>query len=220
VPGPDPQGNPNQSDDGDDAEEASVAHMPPPNLGNNDPDGEDPDDDDDDASLTSTEDSSDQSEADSMEDEEAEQTDDGNGPIKTAETEEGTTFEIPFINKLISFGMTIPQALAIIKNGATNPNVFARLFTDSALTELFLREPLTSLKILVIKRVQIFHCWLNKRHKAGVSLTWIDLDKFDDNVMVSLVEAASRGSSAREQSSSSGKDSSGILLPTFSGSQN
>jgi hypothetical protein len=115
--------------------------------------------------------------------------------------------------------MTVPQALAIIKNRATNPNVFARLFTDSALTELSLREPLTTLKILVVERVQMFHRWLTERHKAGVSLTWIDLDKFDDNVMASLVEAASRGSTAHECSSSSGKDSSGISLPTFSGSQ-
>jgi hypothetical protein len=152
-PGLDPQGNLNQSDDGDDGEEVSVAHMPPPNLGNkNDPD-DDPDDDDDDESSTSTEHSSYQSEADSMEDKEAEQNDDGDDPIENAETEEGTTFEIPFINKLISFGMTIPQALAIIKNGATNPNLFARLFTDSALTELFLWEPLTTLKILMVERV-------------------------------------------------------------------
>jgi hypothetical protein len=65
----------------------------------------------------------------------------------------------------------------------------------------------------------MFHRWLNERHKAGMSLTRIDLSKFDDNVMASLVEAASRGSTARERSSSSGKDSSGISLPTFSGSQ-
>jgi hypothetical protein len=154
-----------------------------------------------------------------MEDEDAKQNEDGDDPIETTGTEEGTTFEIPFIKKLISFGMTIPQALAIVKNGASNPNVFARLFTDLALTELFLREPLTTLKTLVVERVQIFHCWLNERHKAGVSLTCIDLDRFDDNVMASLVEAASRGSTARERSSSIGKDSSGILLPSFLGSQ-
>ncbi|MCK7580948.1 MAG: hypothetical protein MZV65_38610 [Chromatiales bacterium] len=218
-PGPDPQGNPIQSDGGDDGEDVPVARMPPPNLGNDDSDDEDPDDDGDDDSSTSTEDSSDQSEVDSTGDEEAEQNEDGDDPIETAQTEEGTTFEIPFIEKLISFGMTIPQALAIVENGATNPNVFARLFTDSALTELFLREPLTTLKILVVERVRMFHRWLNERHKAGVSLTRIDLDKFDDNVMASLVEAASRGSTARERSSSSGKDSSGISLPTFSGSQ-
>jgi hypothetical protein len=153
-----------------------------------------------------------------MEDKEDEKNEDGDGPIETAETDEGTTFEIPFIKKLISFGMTIPQALAIVKNRATNPNVFARLFTDLALMELFLWEPLITLKILVVERVQMFHHWLNERHKA-MSLTCIDLDRFDDNVMASLVEAASRGSTARERSSSSGKDSSRILLPTFSGSQ-
>jgi hypothetical protein len=98
--------------------------------------------------------------------------------------------------------MTIPQALAIIKNGATNPNVFVRLFTDSVLMELFLLEPLTTLKILVVKRVQMFHHWLNKCHKAGMPLTWIDLDKFDDNVMASLVEVASHGNTARASSSS------------------
>jgi hypothetical protein len=219
VPGPDPQGNLNQSDDRDDDEDASVAHMPPANLGDDDLDGDDPDDDDNDESSTNTEDSSGQPDANSMEDEEAEQRDDGGDPIETAETNEGTIFEVPFIDKLISFGMTGPQALAIIENGATNPNVFARLFTDSALTELFLRELFTTLKILMVKRVQMFHCWLNECHKAGVSLTRIDLDKFDDNVMASLMEAASHRSTVRERSSSSGKDSSGILLPMFSSSQ-
>jgi hypothetical protein len=116
---------------------------------------------------------------------------------KLQKKKKGTTFEIPFIKKLISFGMSIPQALAIVKNGATDPNVFARLFTDSALMELFLREKLTTLKILMVKRVQMFHRWLNERHKASVSLTHIDLDKFDDNIMASLLEAASCGSTAR-----------------------
>ena len=58
-PGPDPQGNPIQSDDGDDGEEVPVARMLPPNLGNDDSDDEDPGDDDDDDLSTSTEDSSD-----------------------------------------------------------------------------------------------------------------------------------------------------------------
>jgi hypothetical protein len=91
-PGPDPQGNPIQLDDGDDGEEVPVARMPPTNLGNDDLDDEDPDNDDDDDLLTSTEDSSDQSEADSMEDEEAEQNEDGDDPIKTAEKEERNHF--------------------------------------------------------------------------------------------------------------------------------
>jgi hypothetical protein len=121
APGPDPQGNRNQLDDGDDDEEASVAHMLPANLGDNDPDGDNPDDDDDDELLTNTEDSSDQSDADSMEDREAEQHDGGGDPIETAETDEGTIFKVPFIYKLISFGMTIPQALAIIKVGLQIP---------------------------------------------------------------------------------------------------
>jgi hypothetical protein len=82
VPSPDPQGNPNQLDDVDDDEEASLAHMLPPNLGDDDLDDDDPDDDDDDKLWTSTGDSSDQSEADSMEDEEAEQHDDGSNPIE------------------------------------------------------------------------------------------------------------------------------------------
>jgi hypothetical protein len=110
------------------------------------------------------------------------------------------------------------QANFIVLNGATNPNAFARLFTESALDALFEKEHLNDLRVLVVERVRMFHRWLNERHGAGESLTGISLDGFTDQVMATLVEADSRGIEKRVRDGATSKGT-GLSLPTFNGSQ-
>jgi len=105
-----------------------------------------------------------------------------------------------------------------VLNGATSPNVFARLFTKSALNALFEKEHLNDLRILVVERVKMFHKWLNEWHVAGELLTSISLAGFNDQVMVTLVEADSHGSTMRVCDEGSSKGT-GLTLPTFNGSQ-
>jgi hypothetical protein len=64
----------------------------------------------------------------------------------------------------------------------------------------------------------MFYHWLNDWHGARDSLTGIALDRFTDNVMVTLVDADSRESATRTRESSSSKGS-GLTLPTFNGNQ-
>jgi hypothetical protein len=70
----------------------------------------------------------------------------------------------------------------------------------------------------VVERVKMFHRWLNERHGACESLTGIPLDGFTDQVMATLVEADSRGSVKRGRDGATSKGT-GMLLPTFNGSQ-
>jgi hypothetical protein len=169
--------------------------MPPPNLGDNDPD-EDPEDSDDKSSSSSDSDMS--------------------TLFLHLRDDEGD--KEPAVNKDAAEQGETDDALVIVDNGATSPNVFARLFTQTALTELFTREPLDMLRILVMERVRMFHRWLNERHKLGVSLSRTALDQFDDEVMTTLVEADSCGSVEHERSGTGSKDA-GVTLPTFSGAQ-
>jgi hypothetical protein len=67
-------------------------------------------------------------------------------------------FEIPFRDKLQSFGLSKPKANFIVQNGAISPVVFARLFSQSALDSLFKKYQLSNLRILVVQRVKMFHC--------------------------------------------------------------
>jgi hypothetical protein len=107
----------------------------------------------------------------------------------------------------------------LVLNGAMNPNAFARLFTKSALDDLFEKENLSDLRILVVERVKMFHHWLNERQGDGESLTGIlALDGFTDQVMATLVDADSRGSAKRERDGASSKGT-GLMLPTFNGIQ-
>jgi hypothetical protein len=147
VPNPDAQ---------DDNGGHRVAQMPPPNLGGDDPD-EDPEDSDDGTSLSSE--LSDLSTffpdgGDNKGDEPTENED----LVEQGETDDGSTiYEVLFFEMLQGFDLTREQALVIIDNGVTLPNVFARLFTQMALTELFTGEPLDMLRILVMDRVGMFH---------------------------------------------------------------
>jgi fructosamine-3-kinase len=64
----------------------------------------------------------------------------------------------------------------------------------------------------------MFYHWLNDRHGARDLLTGIALDKFTDNVMVTLVDADSCESAKHTHESSSSKGS-GLSLPTSNGNQ-
>ena len=60
----------------------------------------------------------------------------------------------------------------------------------------------------------MFYRWLNERHKAGVSLSRVALEMFDDKMMATLVDADSHEGVVREQSGTGYKDP-GFMLPTF-----
>jgi hypothetical protein len=206
-----------QVEEEDDDEDDSGEHpqMPPPNLG--DPGADDSGNGGGTDSSSSTSDST----LDSGDSSEESNTDDEVGddnPTLMGLLEGDVAFEIPFRDKLRSFGLSEFQANLIVLNGATSPNVFARLFTRSALDALFEKEHLDDLRILVVERVKMFHRWLNERHVAGESLIHISLAGFTDQVMATLVEADSRGSATRVRDEGSSKGT-GLTLPTFNGTQ-
>ena len=193
--------------------------MPPPDLGAF---GNYRDNDDDDGDDDGSSDASDHSSQTGSEGSEAENEDEpdpqGNDPVPQGNLNGNVFFEIPFHEKLQSFGLTEPQVDFIVLNGATSPNTFARLFTSSALDALFKTDLLRTIMILVMERVKMFHRWLNERHSAGESLTGISLDRFTDTAMASLVEADSRGSVRRGHDGATSKGT-GLSLPTFNGVQ-
>ena len=197
---------PSLSSSDDDEEPEDLPPMPPRIL--EDQDGGDDDDDNNSSESSLSDSSSNSSDSDQEEHtDEAEET--GQVPLGTLDGD--VVFEIPFRDKLRSFGLSELQANRVVLNGATNPNAFARLFSKSA-------EHLNDLRILVVERVKMFHRWLNDRHGAGESLIGISLDGFTDQAMASLVEADSRGSVKRERDGASGKGTK-LSLPTFNGVQ-
>jgi hypothetical protein len=141
-------------------------------------------------------------------------------PIPLGSLDGKIAFEIPFRDKLQCFGLSDCelQANLIVQNGTTNPNVFARLFSQSALDSLFEKDQLNDLRILVVQRVKMLHRWLNDRHGAGESLTGIALEGFTNQVMATLVDVDSHGSAKCERDSTSSKGT-GLTLPTFNGNQ-
>jgi hypothetical protein len=125
-----------------------------------------------------------------------------------------------FKAKLMSFGMTGELAQIIVDNGASNVYSFARFFNKSALSELFTQEyGLDKIPMLVKQRIKIFHRWLQKCHNEGEDLLHINLEKFNDKVLESLIDEEGDGASTvRGRGSMSIKDS-GLSLPTFNGNQ-
>jgi hypothetical protein len=192
----------------------NLTPMPPADLG--DPESDDDDDDDGSSDGSSSSDASTHS-SDSDQESGTDDEDEAN-PIPMGLLDGTIAFEIPFRDKLRSFGLSEPEANFIVQNGATSPIVFARLFSQSALDSLFEKHQLSDLRILVVQRVKMFHRWLNDWHGAGKSLTGIALEGFTDQVMATLVDADSRGSAKRERDSMSSKGT-GLSLPTFSGNQ-
>jgi hypothetical protein len=181
-PGPPPaetQGEPSSSDD----EESTP--IPPPNLGNGGDSSDDDGDDDGSSNGSSDDDGSRESSTDRGSNEGSSSGTSSNGSdrdraeggtalvdgevnsVPLGVLEGNVAFEIPFRDKLLSFGLTELQANYVVLNGATSPNAFARLFTTSALDALFKKEKLNSLMILVVERVKMFHRWLNDQYGAG-----------------------------------------------------
>jgi len=127
-------------------------------------------------------------------------------------------YSSPFINKLMSFGLSYDMAIVITQNEATTAFAIMQLFGKAALKDLFGPDyRLDKVPLLVKQRVKVFHHWLQTRHSEGEDLKTIDLDIFDNNVMVALLEeeldegpTKARGSSIKD---------SGMPLPTFNGNQ-
>jgi hypothetical protein len=92
------------------------------------------------------------------------------------------------------------------------------LFSQSTLDSLFKKDQLNDLRILVVQHVMMFHPWLNDLHGAGKSLTSIALEGFTNQVMATLVDVDSYGSTKCECNSTSSKGT-GLMLPTFNGNQ-
>jgi hypothetical protein len=191
--------------------------MPPPNLGDHKSDDDDDNDDDDGSSDGSS--SSDASTHSSDSNQGGRTDDEGEvDPIPMGFLDGKIAFEIPFCDKLRSFGLSELQANLIVQNNATSSNAFARLFSQSALDSLFKKNQLNNLRILVVQCVKIFHRWLNDQHGDGESLTSIALEGFTDQVMATLMDVDSHVSMKRECNSMSSKGT-GLTLPTFNGNQ-
>jgi hypothetical protein len=97
--------------------------MPLPNLG--DPESDDDNDDDGSSNHSSSPNASTHS---SNSDQGSGMDDEGEPdliPMRLKDSE--ITFEIPFHDKLQSFGLSEPQANLIVQNSATSPNLFLRL---------------------------------------------------------------------------------------------
>jgi hypothetical protein len=172
--------------------------MPPPNLGDTESDDVDDDDGSSDGSSSSdaSTHSSDSNQESGTDDE------DEVDPIPMGLLLDGTiAFEIPFRDKLQSFGLSKPEANFIVQNGATSPIVFTRLF-----------------RYQVVQRVKMFHHCLNDQHATGRSLTGIALEGFTDQVMATLVDVDSHGSAKREHDSMSSKGS-GLMFPMLNVNQ-
>ena len=94
-----------------------------------------------------------------------------------------------FQEKLIPFGLTPTQADIIVIDGAVSAKSFARFFDKYALEKLFHYEGLTGLRVLVIQRIRVLHRWLlRQQRKAGRNLGLVNLTKFDDDALASLLD--------------------------------
>jgi len=106
----------------------------------------------------------------------------------------------------------------IIGNGATTPFTFARFFDKGALKDLFGDDyGLAKTPLLVKQKVKVFHHWLQEQHKEGENLTDIDLVKFNDETMATLLDEEPEGGTVCGCGSSI-KDL-GMQLPMFNGNQ-
>jgi hypothetical protein len=131
--------------------------------------------------------------------------------------EDGTKYSGNLYRKFITLGLTAEASRILINNGVTTPTIFARLFDAKALDLLFQRDELKNLSVLAQQRVRTFHKWLRQCHDRGVHLNKINLSRFTDVVMASLLDAKETESSTRGRSGT--VKESGLTLPTFSGTQ-
>ena len=129
----------------------------------------------------------------------------------------GVLAEPQFREKLITFGLTPTQADIVIENGAVSAKSFARLFDKDALEKLFQYEGLTGLRVLVIQRIRVLHRWLRQQQEAGRNLGLVNLTKFDDDALASLLDQEEREGTTKGRSVGGAKD--GLTLPTFNGNQ-
>jgi len=130
----------------------------------------------------------------------------------------GLVYSVPFLNKLISFRLTRSQAIFIVDNGATTPFTFARFFSKTALKNLLHpKRGIGKIRIESEEHIKALHRWLQQKHSEGEDLKVINLERFTDEVMETLVEEDINEGAARERNS--GSKESGATLPTFNGNQ-
>jgi hypothetical protein len=183
--------------------------------------GDDPDDE----SSTSTSGSS-NSDDDSSDDDDDDDRDRDKQLVHDLETDtewqidqldDGTTYDRRLYDKLISFDLSEVAVQRMIRNGVATVVAFALLFDGKALDLLFKKEGLDQLPVLVEQRVRLFHKWLRQCRDRGVNLKKVDLSRFDDFTMASLLDSKEAESAVRGRPGTP-KDS-GLVLPTFGGGQ-
>jgi len=139
-------------------------------------------------------------------------------PPQNGQLPNGITYSVSFLEKLKSFGLADDKACIIVENGVTTPFTFARFFDKAALKDLFGDDyGLAKTPLLVKQKVKVFHRWLQNMHKEGEDLNGIDLERFDNQAMATLLEEDPEGGVVCGQSNSI-KDS-GMQLPVFNGNQ-